>query len=362
MKKLVIPLFIVIVISCQQDELLIDKPQVVFEKVNIDDLNMITKSFVPLSEVAWDFANSDDLRKHIYSKVEDKFDGDFNVLFRDIIDSEIAGRSAYSELINALESGIEIYQSMVNDEVIHPQIFIPFYEELYAQDRIGIQSPVLVFRDGPPPADGLYTGYEYFENDLYSIGKISEEYAKANEVWVISTNERVDENGEVRGAYTNTTESGRMESFGTPKIVSVRVKGKSCMKEDWVGGKVDVWIQRHLTNTNSYPLTGFYLGDPTKDYSAEIVKISRSDAKNSRTIGTSFTVIANWDTNPIYYGYNRISFVIFEYDPSPAGIKTVDMGHFVLYYKSYEGYFVIDEHYQGGNTFSYSSCFESNMY
>lgn len=361
MKRIVITLLTVAIVSCQSDEFLDSKTEVIFKKVDIESLNHITQTFVPLAEIAWKLSDSEDLKQLVYSKVEDQFDGDFNVLFKDILEPINNGRSDYTEYAKDIQAGIEIYQTMSHNEVIHPQIFIPFYDELNAKNLIGIQKPVIVFRDGPPTDGSLYDGYEYFDNELFLIGKISEQYAMSNEVWVISTNERVNENGEVRETVSGYEESGRLETYGTPKITSVRIKGKSCMKEDWIGGKIDVWIQRRL-NDSANPVDGVFLGPWDKDYSAEVKKVERSDAKKSNTVSTSFTVVSNWDTNPDWYNYNRCSFVIFEYDPSPAGIHTVDFGQFALYYKSYEGYYVADEHYIGNTTFSWSGCFESNMY
>lgn len=80
----------------------------------------------------------------------------------------------------------------------YPQIYIPFYEELKSEGKLNVKTPVFVFYTDENEND-LYEGYILSKKGMLSKLDylISEEYARNNEVWVFSINERVDENGEV---------------------------------------------------------------------------------------------------------------------------------------------------------------------
>lgn len=87
--------------------------------------------------------------------------------------------------------------SKINNDK-YPQIFIPFYEELRGKKKIGVSEPVVVIYVDENENDE-YEGY-FFNNGLLQKLNflIREEYARTNEVWVISINERVDEKGDVK--------------------------------------------------------------------------------------------------------------------------------------------------------------------
>lgn len=332
MKKLIIIVFVVAVVaSCQNEKITPDSDtSLVFEKVDLNNLTSITQNFIPLSKTAWKFSQSSEIRESIYSKIENKFDGDFNVLFNDIIDADLGSRTIYAELSSEVSTNITMFQKVSPEEIIHPQIYIPFYEELKGANLIGTQSPVLIFRDGAPDEDGQYDGYEYFNDNLYLIGKISEDYALKNEVWVISVNERVDADGQV--------DQARTELYAQSILAGFTIKGAGCMKEDWVSGKVEVNAIRFFDNfSQSHASALFYAQSPPNG--VRVQDVSRKACKKQWLQHPHFDFISGWNTDSPYTSLEYAYYVIFEYDPWPAGTNDVDFGNIQYEYRSYESYY-----------------------
>jgi hypothetical protein len=80
--------------------------------------------------------------------------------------------------------------------ITYPQIFIPNYEELKKRGIIGSKNPTIFiynsFRKAEDRKEGSFPSYAVDEKgQLMNIASVNEEYAKNNEVWVISINERI---------------------------------------------------------------------------------------------------------------------------------------------------------------------------
>lgn len=129
-------------------------------------------------------------KRQVYDEVAKKFDGDFNVLIEDLLKNPASLSKERSSLTNAVWAAKSSYEQQ-----LYPQIYIPNFEELQ-KDKIAFSSRdriVFVIWDGKETKDNTYPGYAlneegYLERLDY---RISEEFAKENEVWCISYNERV---------------------------------------------------------------------------------------------------------------------------------------------------------------------------
>ena len=339
------------------------EPKDEFELIEVENMSTVTQLFVPLAQVAWDISKEQSTRSELYTKIEARFDGETNTLFKSLIETSSKQRSNRNEFVSKTIEAIEIFQSITQSEIVHPQIYIPYYAELSSVGKIGIVNPIIIFRDGPPTIDELYKGFVFQNDDLYYVGKISEQYAMQNEVWVISVNERVNSEGILFSDFGEYVPSnGRTQSAEHPLITSVQIKGKSCMKEDWIGGGPEVWIQRHVEDPFAFPMTGKFIGDESKKFSAEVQKFSRKDVKNSVTKNPNYTYILDWFNDDNVMDFPRTTYVFFEYDPAPAGLHYVDYGQFNLYYRSYEGYFGSNWFMRSSTSWIGVTCFESNIF
>ncbi len=158
---------------------------------------------------------------------------------------------------------------------------------------------LLCLETAPPTIDGKYQGYAFKNGKLVKKGMVSEDFAKQHEVWVVGVNERVDEKGIFMDGIL-ADKSSKIASPNNTKIVSVTIKGKGCMKEDWVGGGPELWVQRHLQDPSSYPYLGVFYGNSDKDYQAQVQQFSRKDVRKSKTKTPNFPYISNWQTDVNY--------------------------------------------------------------
>ncbi len=145
-------------------------------------------------------------RELVYSEVDKKFDGDFNVLV-----TNLEKNYPEKELLKSgrMEGPAEYFRKIGR----YPQIYIPFYEELSRKKKLGKQDPVfLIYSD--ENESGKYEGYVIDRNGgLTGLGfLIDEDYAMENEVWVISLNERVDSQGNV--VYENPVQESILRCAG----------------------------------------------------------------------------------------------------------------------------------------------------
>ncbi len=316
-----------------------------------------TRMFVPLAKSTWNLALNQQDRKMVYQEVEKQFDGDYNVLLETLITRKMAAnRSKPNEALQVFDSQIKDFTQQVmkeSKERVYPQIFIPFYEDLKQKGKLGTAQPVLVFRDGPPTTDGKYRGYAFKDGALVDRGSISERFARENEVWVISMNESSAISSE---GDTNNQSQSRIQTFGTTKFRGLTIHGKENMKEDWIGGKSEV----SLTIRNLHD--GYNLGPEDIYYYSvgtireingaffKVANVSRKAAKNNTyqyLLNQNIWFVRDWYYNPDYKNKPYVVYALFEYDPWPAGVKTlyyiIAQDTIVNGYRSYESPWVHEQ-------------------
>lgn len=353
MKKSLSLLVVLFVFSCKTEI----EPQESLKAFDKSSLSETSQLFVPLAEVAWDFMKDENSRNIVYSEIEKQFDGDYNVLFTKMLKEESSslGRLVKAETIQKAEIALEVFKTVDKTGSVYPQIYIPFYEELEAEGKLGIQDPVVVFRDGPPAENGAYQGYSFENKQLMDKGMISEEFASKNEVWVISINERVNSNGEVKENILSSNSSGRLKAT-SPQINGVTIYGKSNLKEDWISGAAEVSLSnRILYNGSNTTDIAYFTDNELREAQIDaVVDVSRKNAKKSNFVtANSRYFMKNWDTDPNYVGKNYAVYILFEYDPWPAGVHTNSYNGISTGYRSYESPWYTGQVYLG-NSAGYS--------
>ena len=218
--------------SCEKKELINEQKDVIEENMNFDNGEVI--ELVNIGEyVANLFSIKSNFKEKVYLEIEKMFDGDYNVLMK-TIDSDI-------ELKSVMPKVSESYQIAMNGFKLksqYPQIYIPFFEEHKKNGTLGKAKPIFVpFYDETEGDGDKYDGYILENGTWVKLDyKIDEEYARTNEVWVISINERVDKNGNVTEEYVNEDESGTesgSKSTPTPTNVTALPLNPGEMLIEW---------------------------------------------------------------------------------------------------------------------------------
>lgn len=286
-----------------------------------DDIAFATAHLKNIGAAILKDSRKDQVAELIYANVSKRSDGETSVIIEHLFESSemrishnLETRSAdISESLNAFKGieGVDYY----------PQIYIPYYEEAIArrnQSDSGL--PVLVFFviDGETEE---YPGYQLNEEgELVELNYlIDEEYARNNEVWVISLSESYFGGSE-------SSRSGLRELLGeSAKVDRIKVKQH---KESWAAGASEVHILSILSDFDFYNGTYFNYGGGINE-GGRIKKVNRSDINKWK--GTDFKVVNNWDSwGTLTYS----NYVIFEYDTWPTGKKKATFLHQALGFQS----------------------------
>jgi hypothetical protein len=170
-----------------------EKQDKVVIKSEIDETgdNKLKEELKILANSIGQLYKESDFKDYVYSEIDKKFDGDYNTLLKNIEKGY-----HHSDILKGGNSGMSM--NYFKDQKLFPQIYIPFYDELNKKGKLGKSSPaILIYTD--ENESGQYEGFKIDKNgDLIKLDfLLTEDYAKNNEVWVISINERVDESGAV---------------------------------------------------------------------------------------------------------------------------------------------------------------------
>lgn len=142
-------------------------------------------------------------RKMVYTEINKKFDGDFNVLVNtlgenaskmniNLVQNIAKSMGNVSDVTMNAQNAMSSFKNIEGNEY-YPQVYIPFFENLKKNGKIGISNPTIVIFNGNSKnskQNGV-SGYIIdSKGNINQIANIKEDYAKNNEVWVISLNER----------------------------------------------------------------------------------------------------------------------------------------------------------------------------
>ncbi len=253
MKNIYIILLTALIISCNKetDERLDSRRDVNLEFKALDDIarnnNLLNTAAIGIIERSRDPI----FREYVHAKVREQFDGDDNVLLK-TIDSKYPLMEKFKEsiraygtlklnqrsgdfnfdvydveeLINLAIHGFEVFEG---EQKWYPQIYVPFIDQV---DLESIPTIVVGNQDG---GDCRVLGYRPHNNKIgYKAIMVDERYASENLVWVISTNESVDNDGNLVRPLSN--ENSRSRDL----IVFIEYTKISSTKECWLCGAADV--------------------------------------------------------------------------------------------------------------------------
>jgi len=279
------------------------------------------------------YAINPEMRKLVNSKVAEKFDGDYNVLLKDLLKNSpseklflksnlkmtIAPTPAAPAIeplnLQLLEVAL-IEPLIVNGETMYPQIYIPFFEE---QELEPIEpgdpgtpiepdpclhvvsnslepvypNPVIVAYDGEESTgQETFTGYTYDQNGLLIENiPVDECFAKRHRVWAVTLNERPPLPPNIV-AELPTSYSGQSNIAQAAFIKNMKIKVN---KESWLKGANDLemtWSMSWKDGVN--PITNTYAVHPfelstfrggagfTYIYTIGLGKYTKRDVKKGR--------------------------------------------------------------------------------
>ena len=176
--------FVVIIIiffttSCKEDEKTL---QLVKSKsyASLEVLTQVKEDLIPLS-------SDTDFRNMVYRFLELKQFGEYTILTKQLRAGLKGYRMSHPTKLRYNFDLDSLFDA--RNEQLYPQIFVPFFEELKEQGKIGRTNPIIIVYNGDESVME-YEGVQISENgDNLSYHRVNENYAKKNEVWIISYNE-----------------------------------------------------------------------------------------------------------------------------------------------------------------------------
>ena len=339
-----------LVASCSQEENFNGKQnEMVNTMTSSEQMAYAKKNLLTLGNAVVSLSNDKEFKTSLYKGVEKAFDGERNVLIKDLSAIETqTGRN--SDKLKQTLVGIAGDESMANKALqafdnigntnYYPQVFIPFYDDLKQAGKIGIEEPVLVVL---AEHGDVFPGYKIGKDGQLNETSflIDESFAKQHEVWVLSINERVDQNGNVISELASLSDkgtgNGRTQSAYYPDAIFYQVKCTQ-HKESWAAGASEVNIKRYMSTYDYTQYTGF---DHAKEYSTEderndgdgwrIYQFSRSDVSNERVKTIYWYYVSDWPNqqmeieNSQYVHTDYMYYVIFEYDAWPTAMNDISI-------------------------------------
>lgn len=306
-------------------------------------------------------------RSSIINKAKQKFDGEHEVLLKDVFSDGLIKSLVSTDIIE--KSHRQLFER--SGTHIYPQIYIPKYQFLEdnniqatISDPINLnEDPVLVFNTGNSAVDNskneIVPGFKLENGKLTFAMMIDEQYANTHEVWVLGINEVVDKKGNYINSSTlptpnlplppdDDTGGGGGGGGGTtgdpdddpddaplkhvpfPELQHPKINFKLQymkvynLKESWLSGAAEVAIKAKLVCHNGrvegqrYPaIQKEYSSDQYSNKLGKLVrKVNRNEKDKQLTI--NYALQTNWQVgeptiDPIHFMY-----VMFERDPWPA--------------------------------------------
>lgn len=325
--------------SCRQEEqeVLMFEPDISKVPKDIEgQFEYARQHLTTIGIAALQLGGYQNVKQTVHNEVEKQFDGDYNVLFEDLLSKTINKDSNSSSRIASILSD-EDYSAVlaaldafkgINGEDFYPQIYIPYFETLEEKGESATSflseseaDPIIVVYDGDETKTE-WTGYRLNDlGELEDVGfPITVDFAENNLVWVISINERMGSeiiDPDYGGIYTNARVDGIAQRV---KFNNITVH---CRKESGLSGKTDLSIIR---------LTTFY--DASEWY-------CHGECTDLGNISRTGTVFKQWSKDEIgdqkevnWLFWNKDSdygdymcFLLFEKDGFPAGTIRTKLFH-----------------------------------
>lgn len=330
-----------IIFSCKKNynyiETSFSKPNNFSSTIEIKDY--VNKQLQTYAIVFAELAKDQEIRYLVHQNVAKQFDGDDNVLIKDlIISAEKKGinlKEKFDYILKKANQNISSEQLLaslndINKQNVYPHIYIPNFEKFNLlnndksdkskstdafQDYIDkYPYPVMVAYDGDESVTlDYYTGYTYATDETFIDDiHVNEEFTNENEVWVITPNENVNNDGVMVAppTFTNNTLNSNVTERPDLYFPNMTVKEH---KESWIKGASEVCIYVGVSWDNGIdPSNGKYsttfwtnpgmisLADRNSDVNnIEIRKFSRKEVSKKKNIDINFTYFPL--SSEIYY-------------------------------------------------------------
>ena len=282
---------------------------------------------------------------NVYSEIDKKFDGEASVLVKNIFPLQEVEKIKNSK---SFFQSLEAFYNIENASY-YPNIYIPSYDELKHEDKLRKKLPYIVFFvPGYDEERVLFDIYQVENGQLILQDfKIDESFAETNEVWVISLNETVDNDGNVpainlREIPENVDRTTITVDYRLDKMT---VKKR---KDSGLNGKDEVSIRGFLVEPDGTGNDEIIACSSTNVNDNLIRKFSKSEINNQVEINVNFPLHFTWSVEQVASqnetGPNSIIYVIFECDvwPASAGTATINelcVNDRFMQYRSWETYY-----------------------
>lgn len=317
---------IALVFNGCQEGLEVQKNDLSIELQPHDNQIAYTKNHLKvLGQAAAGLAKSSEFREILYQEIEKQFDGDYNVLFETLANSTVDNVPTGVRMAASLKTEESYYAALkafknIEGTDFYPQIYIPFYEKLKDKKAnsnarvLSVESEPIIVLFAGDDSQSIFPAYRLNDTgDLVETGHfVDEDFAKNNEVWVVSLNERYF-GEETDNPGSNTPNNGR--TMASPSAIVDQIKCK-CHKESWAAGASEVHIITLVSDYRFFNLDINLYGGGDHE-GGRIYKFSRDDVKNKRNKDVNFYIINDWDDRAPGRPYGH--YVIFEYDTWPTG-------------------------------------------
>lgn len=173
----------------------------------------------------------DYFKEILYHEIEKTFDGDYNTLLNTI-------NHIYKSNLHGNEDFNEEYESIIaelNLLGLFPQIYIPNYDFIKNNKSYSNSKPIYIINTlKSKNTDTIFNSIFINTEGNIEITSflIDEEFANENEVWIISFNERVNEDG-----YFNETSNLKAQRIGVKSEYMLKINCPDLSKiEGWFKG------------------------------------------------------------------------------------------------------------------------------
>lgn len=331
-----------------RNELEIEKADI-GSKTQAEQYAYLTKHLDILRNGFLGVSRDEKFKANLYREINAKFDGDFNVLVKKITKDmpDIFDKAAHSPYIKdaAFEASLAAFTNIVDSAEtinLYPQIFIPFFQELKETNKLSKGNPTLVSFSGDDSANS-WMGVRLSSAGRIEQVTVDDNYMVNNEVWVLSINESVREDGELKKSEQIAIEEVKIrersnadivypsciatnmcdpasENWEHGKISKVKV---ICPKEQGISGLSEVTVHGYASFTNHRnPFNGGAVHVPDWIDDPDRRQVGKFGINGCATI--DFNLFPEWRIAgaepPNYYLVrgNLFFFNIFEYDAWPA--------------------------------------------
>ncbi len=280
-------------------------------------------------------ANNNSFKTVLNDKIAEQFDGDDNVLLKDLLvacaDNSINFSNAikqgvlnYNNNLPAIEHPYTQYIASSDDNTIMGwinnglsfggqnyflHVYIPFF------DKVELESnPTIVFGLNETETT---LGYKRNADNSISALVVDEDYAQNNLVWVVAINESVNSNGVIErpaqpdedAAHPSQQASHRAPGDRYVELSQVYITDKN---ESWIRGKADITYASVKFNPNN---CSWVMLDVSSGANS-IIKLGNNDLQTWKSVSEPRKVIARPNSTaptPFVDG-QTLSILLFEYD------------------------------------------------